>query len=40
VFLGGTALTGGKGSMIRTIVGVMFIIIIQSGLNVAAVDAF
>ncbi|NRF95106.1 ABC transporter permease [Paenibacillus frigoriresistens] len=40
VVLGGTALTGGKGSVIKTIIGVMLVIIIQNGLNVVAVDAF
>jgi len=40
VALGGTSLIGGKGSVIRTILGVMLVIIIQDGLNVVAVDAF
>ncbi|MGD1816103.1 MAG: ABC transporter permease [Pleomorphochaeta sp.] len=40
VALGGTPLTGGKGSVLRTLLGVLLVIIIQNGLNVIAVDAF
>lgn len=38
--LGGTSLSGGKGSVLKTILGVLLVIVIQNGLNVAAVDAF
>ena len=38
--LGGTALTGGKGSVIGTILGVGIVIVIQNGLNVIGVGAF
>ncbi len=40
VALGGTPLTGGRGSVLRTLLGVLLVIIIQNGLNVIAVDAF
>lgn len=40
VVLGGTALTGGKGSVLKTLLGVALVIVIQNGLNVIAVDAF
>ncbi len=40
VALGGTPLTGGRGSVLRTLLGVFLVIIIQNGLNVIAVDAF
>lgn len=40
VALGGTPLTGGRGSVLRTVLGVFLVIIIQNGLNVIAVDAF
>ena len=38
--LGGTSLTGGKGSVFMTILGVALVTVIQNGLNVAAVDGF
>ncbi len=40
VALGGTALSGGKGSVLKSLVGVMLVIVIQSGLNVVGIDAF
>lgn len=40
VVLGGTALTGGKGSVLKTLLGVVLVLVIQNGLNVVAVDAF
>lgn len=40
VVLGGTTLTGGVGSVPRTLIGVLLIICLQNGLNVVAVDAF
>lgn len=38
--LGGTALSGGKGSVLKTILGVALVIVIQNGMNVIGVDAF
>ena len=40
VVLGGTTLTGGIGSVPRTLIGVLLVICLQNGLNVIAVDAF
>jgi len=40
VVLGGTVLTGGKGSVLKTLLGVVLVSVIQNGLNVIAVDAF
>lgn len=40
VVLGGTALTGGRGGVHRTLIGVVLVILIQNGLNVVGVDAF
>ncbi len=40
VVLGGTTLTGGIGSVPRTLIGVFLVISLQNGLNVVAVDAF
>ena len=40
VALGGTALDGGKGSLIGTILGVFLVTVIQNGLNIIGVDAF
>ncbi len=40
VVLGGTTLTGGIGSVPRTIIGVFLVIALQNGLNVIGVDAF
>ncbi|PID58571.1 ribose transporter permease rbsC [candidate division KSB3 bacterium] len=40
VVLGGTALTGGRGSVLKTLLGVVLVLVIQNGLNVIAVDAF
>jgi ribose/xylose/arabinose/galactoside ABC-type transport system permease subunit len=40
VALGGTLMSGGKGSVLRTLVGVITVIAISSGMNMAGVDAF
>lgn len=40
VALGGTSLAGGKGSVLRTIVGVITITAVLSGMNLVGVDAF
>ena len=40
VALGGTPLTGGRGSVLRTVLGVFLVMMIENGLNVIAVDAF
>lgn len=40
VALGGTALSGGKGGVIGTLLGVLMVIIIQNGMNIIGVDAF
>ena len=40
VALGGTPLTGGRGSVLRTVLGIFLVMIIENGLNVIAVDAF
>lgn len=40
VVLGGTTLTGGIGSVPRTLIGVFLVIALQNGLNVVGVDAF
>lgn len=40
VALGGTSLAGGKGSVLRTIVGVVTITAVLSGMNLVGVDAF
>ncbi|MDD3921118.1 MAG: ABC transporter permease, partial [Eubacteriales bacterium] len=40
VVLGGTALTGGRGSVLGTILGVFTVAIIQNGMNFIGVDAY
>ena len=40
VALGGTSLSGGKGSVLGTIIGVAVVIIIQNGMQVVGVDTF
>jgi len=40
VVLGGTPLTGGRGSVLRTFLGAMLVIIIQNGLNTVALDPY
>lgn len=40
VALGGTSLSGGKGGIIGTILGVATVIVIQNGMNVIAVNSF
>jgi ribose/xylose/arabinose/galactoside ABC-type transport system permease subunit len=40
VVLGGTPLTGGRGSVLRTVLGAMLVIIIQNGLNTVALDVY
>lgn len=38
--LGGTSVSGGSGSVLKTILGVSLVTVIQNGLTIAAVDAF
>ncbi|HVI40973.1 MAG TPA: ABC transporter permease [Anaerovoracaceae bacterium] len=40
VALGGTSMSGGKGGLIRTLAGVILVILIQNGMNVIGVDVF
>jgi ribose transport system permease protein len=40
VALGGTPLTGGSGSVLRSFLGAILVLTIQNGLNAVAVDAF
>ena len=40
VVLGGTALTGGKGSILSTILGVFTVAMIKNGMNIVGVDVF
>ena len=40
VVLGGTPLTGGRGSVMRTLLGALLVVIIQNGLNTAALDPY
>jgi len=40
VVLGGTPLTGGRGSVLRTLLGALLVIIIQNGLNTVALDPY
>ena len=40
VLLGGTSMTGGKGSVLKTFVGVMMVTVIQNGMTIIGVDAF
>jgi len=40
VILGGTALTGGKGNVIKTFPGVLIVLAIQSGFNVVQLDPY
>ncbi|MDR1043246.1 MAG: ABC transporter permease [Clostridiales Family XIII bacterium] len=40
VALGGTSLSGGKGGLVKTIAGVLLVIIIQNGMNIVGVDVF
>jgi ribose/xylose/arabinose/galactoside ABC-type transport system permease subunit len=40
VALGGTLMSGGKGSVLRTFVGVITVTALSSGMNMAGVDAF
>ena len=40
VLIGGTSMTGGKGSVLKTFVGVMMITVIQNGMIIIGVDAF
>lgn len=39
VALGGTSMSGGRGSVLRTVVGVLTIVAIYSGMNMSGVDA-
>jgi ribose transport system permease protein len=40
VLLGGTSASGGKGNILKTISGVLIVIIIQNGMTIIGVDAF
>lgn len=40
VLLGGTSMTGGKGSVLKTLVGVLMVTVIENGMTVIGVDAF
>jgi ribose transport system permease protein len=40
VLIGGTAFTGGEGSLLGTIIGVMFLGVIQNGLSLSGVSTF
>ena len=40
VLLGGTSMTGGKGSVLKSFVGVMMVTVIQNGMTIIGVDAF
>jgi ribose/xylose/arabinose/galactoside ABC-type transport system permease subunit len=40
VVVGGTSLTGGKGSVITTLFGAIFIAILNNGLNLAGIDPY
>ena len=40
VALGGTSLTGGRGNILGTILGVFIVSIIQNGMNFIGVDAY
>lgn len=38
--LGGTSMSGGKGSVVRALLGAALVIVIQNGMNLIAIDAF
>ena len=40
IVIGGTPLTGGRGSVVRTLLGALLVVIIQNGLNTGAVDPY
>lgn len=40
VALGGTALTGGKGNILGTMLGVALVTVIQNGMNIVGIDVF
>lgn len=40
VVLGGTALEGGKGGMVSTLLGAAMVVVIQNGLNVVGITSF
>lgn len=40
VLLGGTAMTGGKGSVLMTLFGVLMVTVIENGMTIIGVDAF
>lgn len=40
VLLGGTSMTGGKGSVLKTLVGVLMVTAIENGMTIVGVDAF
>jgi ribose/xylose/arabinose/galactoside ABC-type transport system permease subunit len=40
VALGGTSLSGGRGSLVKTFAGVLLVTLIQNGMNIVGVDVF
>jgi ribose/xylose/arabinose/galactoside ABC-type transport system permease subunit len=40
VALGGTSLSGGRGSIIKTLIGVGIVIVVRNGMTVAGIDSF
>lgn len=40
VLLGGTSMTGGKGSVLKTLLGVLMVTMIENGMTIIGVDAF
>lgn len=40
MLLGGTKFTGGYGGVVRTLVGVLYIGVLQSGLTIASVQSY
>ena len=40
VLLGGTSMTGGKGSVLMTLAGVLMVTVIENGMTIIGVDAF
>ncbi len=40
VLLGGTSMTGGKGSILMTLIGVLMVVVIDNGMTIVGVDPF
>ena len=40
VLLGGTSMTGGKGSVLMTLAGALMVTVIENGMTIIGVDAF